>query len=398
MKRKICIFTGTRAEYGLLKPLIDELIADKSIEVQLIISGMHLSPEFGLTYKEINLEGISKVEKVEILLSSDTPVAISKAMGLGMISYAEALDRLKPDLLVGLGDRFELFALASAALVQKVPLAHIHGGEVTLGAYDDAFRHSITKMAHLHFASTEIYRKRIIQLGENPRTVFNVGALGLDNIRKMKLLSKKELENSLNFILDIPYFVVTFHPVTLEKITSEKQFKELLKALDEFKSHKFIFTKANADNDGRIINNLIDEYVAKNNDRAAAFFSLGQLRYLSALKYAEMIIGNSSSGIIEMPFFKKPTINIGDRQKGRIFPKSVIQCEPNKKSIVEAMEKGLDDKFRKDINKKISIYGSGSAANNIKKVLITTNLTKLIKKNFYNIETIKHSSNQPIIL
>lgn len=393
MKRKICIFTGTRAEYGLLKPLIDELRTDNSVELQLIISGMHLSPEFGLTYREINLDGFSKVEKVEILLSSDTPVGISKAMGLGMISYAEALDRLKPDLLVGLGDRFELFSLASAALVQKVPFAHIHGGEVTSGAYDDAFRHSITKMSHLHFASTEIYRKRIIQLGENPNTVFNVGALGLDNMKKMKLLSKKDLENSLNFLLDKPYFVVTFHPVTLEKKNSEKQFKELLKALDEFKFYKFIFTKANADNDGRIINNLIDEYVAKNKDRAASFYSLGQLRYLSALKYAEMMIGNSSSGIIEMPFFKKPTINIGERQNGRIFPKSVIQCEPNQKSIITAVERGIDGKFRKSINQTISIYGNGTASKKIKKVITTIDLTKLIKKKFYDIESFSKSNN-----
>ena len=392
MKRKICIFTGTRAEYGLLKPLIDELRTDNSVELQIVISGMHLSPEFGLTYREINLDGFSKVEKVEILLSSDTPVGISKAMGLGMISYAEALDRLKPDLLVGLGDRFELFSAVSAALVSRIPVAHIHGGEVTLGAYDDAFRHSITKMSHLHFASTEIYRKRIIQLGENPKTVFNVGALGLDNIKKMKLLSKKELENSLNFFLDKPYFVVTFHPVTLEKNTSEKQFKELLKALDEFKSYKFIFTKANADNDGRIINNLIDEYVAKNKDRAASFYSLGQLRYLSALKYAEMMIGNSSSGIVEMPFFKKPTINIGDRQNGRIFPKSVIQCKPNQKSIIGAVERGLDDKFRKSINQTKSIYGNGTASKKIKKVITTTELTKLIKKEFHDIKRFNQSN------
>jgi UDP-hydrolysing UDP-N-acetyl-D-glucosamine 2-epimerase len=393
MKRKICIFTGTRAEYGLLKPLIDELRTDNSVELQLIISGMHLSPEFGLTYREINLDGFSKVEKVEILLSSDTPIGVLKSMGLGMISYAEALDRLKPDLLVGLGDRFELFSLSSAALVQKVPFAHIHGGEVTSGAYDDAFRHSITKMSHLHFASTEIYRKRIIQLGENPNTVFNVGALGLDNIKKMKLLSKKDLENSLNFLLDKPYFVVTFHPVTLEKKNSEKQFKELLKALDEFKFYKFIFTKANADNDGRIINNLIDEYVAKNKDRAASFYSLGQLRYLSALKYAEMMIGNSSSGIIEMPFFKKPTINIGERQNGRIFPKSVIQCEPNQKSIITAVERGIDGKFRKSINQTISIYGNGTASKKIKKVITTIDLTKLIKKKFYDIESFSKSNN-----
>lgn len=384
-KRKICIFTGTRAEYGLLKPLIDELKVEKNVELQLIISGMHLSPEFGLTYKEIETEGISKIEKIEMLLSSDTPVGISKAMGLGMISYAEALERLKPDLLVGLGDRFELFALASAALVQNIPIAHIHGGEVTSGAYDDAFRHSITKMSHIHFTSTEEYRTRVIQLGENPKTVFNVGALGLDNIKKMKFLSKKELESSLKFSLDKPYFVITFHPVTLEKQTSERHVKELFQALDEFKSYKIIFTKANSDNDGRIINKLIDEYVSKNNDRAAAFHSLGQLRYLSALKYSEMMIGNSSSGIIEMPFFKKLTINIGDRQKGRIFPNTVIQCEPNKKSIINAIKKAIEKKSKNDLTQYNNIYGNGNAVKKIKNILLNMDYHNIIKKEFYDL-------------
>lgn len=385
-KKRICIFTGTRAEYGLLKPLIDELKVEKTIELQIIISGMHLSPEFGMTVNEISLEGFSEVEKVEILLSSDTVVGVSKAMGLAMISFSEALEGLKPDLLIGLGDRFELFSAVSAALVAKIPVAQIHGGELTLGAFDDSFRHAITKMSHLHFTSTEEYRRRVIQLGENPKTVFNVGALGLDNINKMKLLSKKELESSLKFSLDNPCFVVTFHPVTLEKQTSEKQIKELLQALDEFKSYKIIFTKANADNDGRIINKLIDEYVSKNSDRAAAYFSLGQLRYLSALKYSEMMIGNSSSGIIEMPFFKKPTINIGDRQKGRIFPKSVIQCETIKKEIVVAVKKGLDKRFRKVFENEVNLYGCGDTSQKIKNILLRTDFSKLRKKEFYDLE------------
>lgn len=384
-KRRICIFTGTRAEYGLLQPLIDELKVEKTIELQLLISGMHLSPEFGMTVNEIRLEGFREVEKVEILLSSDTPVGVSKAMGLGMISFSEALDRLKPDLLIGLGDRFELFALASAALVQNIPIAHIHGGEVTLGAYDDSFRHSITKMSHLHFTSSEIYKKRIIQLGENPKTVFNVGALGLDNIKKIKLLSKKELEKALNFPLDKPYFVVTFHPVTLENQTSEKQISELLLALDKFKAYKMIFTKANADNDGRIINNLIDEYVKKNKERASAYFSLGQIRYLSALKFSSMMIGNSSSGIIEMPYFNKPTINIGDRQKGRFFSDSIIQCVPKKQQIVLALEKGLSDEFLEKCRLQPNIFGDGRTSTRIKKTLKTVNLLSLIKKEFYDI-------------
>ncbi len=387
-KRKICIFTGTRAEYGLLKPLIDELKIEKSVELQLLISGMHLSPEFGLTYKEIELDGFSAIEKVEILLSSDTAIGVSKAMGLGMISFAEALDRLKPDLLVGLGDRFELLALATTALIQNIPIAHIHGGEVTSGAYDDAFRHSITKMSSIHFASTEIYKKRIIQLGENPKTVFNVGALGLDNIKKIKLLSKSELEKSLSFNLDKPFFIVTFHPVTLENKSAEKQTIELLNALEKFSDYKIIITKPNSDNDGRVIIKLIDEFVDKNKERSKSFNSLGQLRYLSALKYAEMMIGNSSSGIMEMPFFNKPTINIGDRQKGRIFPKSVIQCEPNVASIVEAVEKGFDKRFKKVYEEGMKIYGNGSAAKKIKKILIETDFSKLVKKDFYDLPSI----------
>ena len=386
MKRKICIFTGTRAEYGLLKPLIDELKLEKTIELQLIITGMHLSPEFGMTVNEISLEGFGKVEKVEILLSSDTAVGVSKAMGLGMISFAEALERLKPDLLIGLGDRFELFAVVSAALINRIPVAHIHGGELTYGAYDDSFRHAITKMSHLHFTATEEYRRRVIQLGENPKTVFNVGALGLDNIRKMKLLSLKELEKSILFKLDKPFFVVTFHPVTLEKNSSEHLMKELLAALDEFIDYKIIFTKPNADNDGRIIIKLIDDYVKKNLNRAIAFESLGQLRYLSALKYAELMIGNSSSGIIEMPFFKKSTINIGDRQKGRIFSNSVIQCGAKKNEIVEAVKKGLDQEFRKSFRNEINIYGRGNTARKIKSILLRTDFSNLLKKEFYDLE------------
>jgi len=382
---KICFITGTRAEYGLLKPLIDELRSDKFFKVQIIVTGMHLSPEFGLTYKEIEKEGLKIDEKLEILLSSDTQVGVSKAIGLSMISIVEAYRRLKPDLIIGLGDRFELFGAVASALVSRIPVAHIYGGEVTSGAYDDSFRHSITKMSHLHFISAEVYKNRVIQLGENPKTVFNVGALGLDNIKKMKLLSKKELEKALNFSLDRPYFIVTFHPVTLEKQTSEKQTKELLNVLDNFKSYKIIFTKTNADNDGRIINKLIDEYVTKNTNRAVAYYSLGQLSYLSALKYSLMMIGNSSSGIIEMPYFKKPTINIGDRQKGRIFSESIIQCEPQKEAISAAIKKGLSKEFFEKCKLQPNIYGDGRTSSKIKIILKAVNLQSLIKKEFYDI-------------
>ncbi len=385
-KRKICLITGSRAEYGLLKPLIDELNNDGNIILQILVTGMHLSPEFGLTYKDIENEDLHKNEKVEILLSSDTPVGIAKSMGLGMISFSEAYQRLSPDLIIGLGDRFELFSAVSAALVARIPVAHLYGGETTVGAYDEAFRHSITKMSHVHFTSTDIYRMRVIQLGENPKYVFSVGALGLDNIKKMKLLTKGELEKSINFRLDKPFFVVTFHPVTLDNNSSEFQMKELFLALDNHRAYNIVFTKPNADNDGRVIINMIDEYVKLNNDRAVAFTSLGQLRYLSILKYAAMMVGNSSSGIIEMPYFRKPVINIGDRQRGRISPQCVINCEPERESIFNAIKKGLQKEFVDSIKNQLYPYGDGTAAVKIKKELLKIDYQSLIKKEFYDID------------
>lgn len=385
IKRKICVFTGTRAEYGLLKPLIDELKVLPSIELQLIISGMHLSPEFGLTYREIDTDGIDKLEKVEILLSSDTPTGVSKAMGLGLISYSEMLERLKPDLLIGLGDRFELLAIVCAALIHNIPTVHIHGGEVTSGAFDEAIRHAITKMSHLHFASTENYRKRIIQLGEHPKRVFNVGALGIDNLKRIKLLPKSALEVEIDFKLDRPYFVVTFHPVTLEKNESAKQVAELFKSLQNFPDHKIIFTKSNADNEGRTINSLIDDFVRKNKDRTKAYHSLGQLKYLSVLKYSEMLIGNSSSGIIEMPYLKKPTVNIGNRQKGRICPESVIQCASLSASITKAIKKGLSNNFKSKCMQRNNIFGIGNTSKKIMKILTANNFSMQVKKDFFDL-------------
>jgi GDP/UDP-N,N'-diacetylbacillosamine 2-epimerase (hydrolysing) len=307
MKRKICVVTGTRAEYGLLYWLMKEIESNKDLELQLIITGMHLSPEFGLTYKEIEKE--FKIDKkIEMLLSSDTPVGISKSMGLAQISFAEAYDELKPDIVVVLGDRYEIFSAVSAALVSRIPIAHIHGGEITEGAIDEAFRHSITKMSHIHFTATEEYRKRVIQLGENPDRVYNVGAMGIENIRRIKLLSKEEFEKSINFKLNEKNILVTFHPVTLENNTAENQFSELLEAIDKLKNTNIIFTKANSDTDGRIINKMIDEYVLKNRHKAIAFTSLGQLRYLSAMQYVDAVVGNSSSGIVEDPSFKIGTV------------------------------------------------------------------------------------------
>ena len=385
---KVCVITGTRAEYGLLYWLMKEIQNDKDLELQVIATGMHLSPEFGLTYKEIEKEfEINK--KIEILLSSDTPVGISKSMGLAQISFAEAFDDLKPDIVIVLGDRFEIFAAASAALVSRIPIAHIHGGEVTEGAVDEAFRHSITKMSHLHFTSTEEYRKRVIQLGEEPNRVFNVGAMGIENIKRLKLLSKEEFEKSINFKLNKKNILVTFHPVTLENATAKEQFSELLSAIDELDDTNIIFTKANADTDGRIINKMIDEYVAKNKNKAIAFTSLGQLRYLSALQFVDAVVGNSSSGILEAPSFKIGTINIGDRQKGRIKAKSVIDCEPKKESIQKAFAKLYSSEFQDMLkNVKNPYEQDGFPSKKIIKILKNTDVKNLIKKRFYDIKVI----------
>jgi GDP/UDP-N,N'-diacetylbacillosamine 2-epimerase (hydrolysing) len=317
-KRKVCIFTGTRAEYGLLKPLMDEIKSDPDLELQIVASCMHLSPEFGLTYKEIEKDGFNIDEKVEMLLSSDTPSGIVKSMGLGMIGYTDALNRLKPDITVVLGDRFEALAFAIASFVNRIPIAHLYGGEATEGLIDEGIRHSITKLSYLHFTSTEEYRKRVIQLGEEPERVFNVGALGIDNIKKMKLLNKDEIESKLGIKFKSKNLLITYHPVTLKKDESEKEFKALLNVLREMEDTLFIFTKPNADTEGRRIIKLIEEFVKENNDKAIVFTSLGQLNYLSIMKYVDAVVGNSSSGIIEAPSLKVPTINIGDRQKGRI--------------------------------------------------------------------------------
>lgn len=384
--KRVCVITGTRAEYGLLRPLMKRINENNELVLQLIVTGMHLSSEFGLTYKEIKSDGFEIEEKIEILLSSDTPVGISKSMGLAMISFAESFSRLKPDIIVVLGDRYEIFAAASAASIARIPIAHLHGGETTEGAFDEAFRHSITKMSHLHFTSTEEYRRRVIQLGEDPNNVYNVGAIGIENIRTIKLLSQKELESSINFRFGQNMALVTFHPVTLESSTAERQFKNLLDALDKITDLKLIFTKTNSDTDGRAINRLIDEYASRNNAKAIAFSSMGQLKYLSAMKYAKMVIGNSSSGIIEAPSFKIPTINIGDRQKGRIQAKSIINCKPTRQGIYGALIKALSQEFRQEIKNVINPYGDGLVSDKII-IEIEKRLNKGIdlKKVFYDI-------------
>jgi GDP/UDP-N,N'-diacetylbacillosamine 2-epimerase (hydrolysing) len=384
-KRKICVVTGTRAEYGLLYWLMKEIESDESLELQLIVTGMHLSPEFGLTYETIEKE--FKIDKkIEMLLSSDTAIGISKSMGLAQISFSEAYDELKPDMVVVLGDRYEIFSCVSVAMISRIPIAHLHGGETTEGAFDESIRHSITKMSHLHFTATNEYKNRVIQLGEHPDRVFNVGGLGIDNIKKLKLLNKEEFEKSINFKLNKKNILVTFHPVTLETSTAKEQFSELLYAIDTLQETHIIFTKANSDTDGRIINQMIDEYVSKNKEKSVQFTSLGQLRYLSALQYMDAMVGNSSSGLIEAPSFGLGTVNIGDRQKGRIMADSIIECETDKKSILEAFKKLYSYEFEEILKRTQNPYGEGGASEKIKNILKIVNLDDILKKSFFDMK------------
>lgn len=386
--KRIGIMTGTRAEYGLLKPLMQEINKDNDLELYLIVSGMHLSPEFGMTYKEIEEDGFQINAKVEMLLSSDSPVGISKSIGLGIIGFADEFQRADLDMLILLGDRYEALSAAISAMVMRIPIAHLHGGELTEGAIDEGIRHSITKMSYLHFTSTEQYRSRVIQLGENPERVFYVGALGVENIKKINLMTKEELEKSIHFEIDENTVVVTYHPVTLENNTVEEQFLNLLKVLDRNPKIRMIFTKANADTNGRIVNELIDKYAAQNSERACAFMSLGQKRYLSALKYCRIVIGNSSSGIIEAPSFGKPIINIGDRQKGRICADSVINCGYTQQEIQQAMETALTEEFENKARNCRNPYEKENTAANIISVIKDYLLNDKIKlkKGFYDIK------------
>jgi GDP/UDP-N,N'-diacetylbacillosamine 2-epimerase (hydrolysing) len=385
MSRKICVITGTRAEYGLLYWTMKQIQESADLELQICVTGMHLAPEFGLTYHQIQQDGFFINEKIEILLSSDTAVGVSKSIGLGVIGFSEAFQRVKPDLILLLGDRFEIFSAAVAAMICKIPIAHCHGGEATEGLIDESIRHSVTKMSQLHFTSTEEYRNRVIQLGEQPNHVFNVGALGIENINRLELLDRAATEASINFKLADKNILVTFHPVTLEDATSEYQFRELLEVLDLLENTNIIFTKPNADTDGRIIIAMIDDYVARNSHKSIAFISLGQLRYLSLLQYVDLVVGNSSSGLIEVPSFKIPTINIGDRQRGRLKSETVIDCEPIKSSILKALEISKSENFRNLLNSAENPYGCGDSSGKIVSVLSDIDLNGILKKKFYNI-------------
>lgn len=385
MKRKICVFTGTRAEYGLLKPLMLEIKKDKGLTLQVIASGMHLSREFGFTYREIEADGFRIDEKVKMPLDSDSPAGIGKAMGTGITGIGKAYERLSPDIVVVLGDRFEALSASVSAMLARIPLAHIGGGEATYGLIDEAIRHSMTKMSHLHFTSTCEYRHRVIQLGEDPRRVFCTGALGIDNIKSIELLSKKEFQEWSGIEFNKRNLLITFHPVTLEDNTSKEQFGKLLAVLDEQKDTNCLFTKANADTFGRVINMMIDDYAARNRGRVRAFTSMGRLRYLSAMKYADAVVGNSSSGIIEAPSFKIGTINIGSRQAGRIRAASVIDCLPEEKSLRGAFRKLYSPHFRQGLPSVVNPYDRGNAAKRIKEILAKTDLRNIVIKSFYDI-------------
>lgn len=384
MSRKVCIVTGTRAEFGLLRWLMHEVRESATLELQVIATGMHLSPEFGLTFREIEEAGFRIDAKVEMLVSADTSTSVTKSMGIGLIGFADAYDRLSPDIVVLLGDRFEIFAAATAAMIAGIPIAHLHGGETTVGAFDEAIRHSITKMAHLHFVAAEDYRRRVIQLGEHPERVFLVGGLGIDAIKRFSLLDRQALEASLDFKFGKKNLLITFHPVTLEGNSSTQQMKELLTALDELTNTNLIFTLPNADTGGREIGGMIQEFVSTHSN-SRVFASLGQLRYLSCMKCVDGVVGNSSSGLTEAPSMGIGTIDIGDRQKGRLASPSVIHCEPNLKSIREALKRLYEPTFQCSLAEKINPYGSGGASQKIVEVLRNHPVEGLIKKTFFDL-------------
>lgn len=390
MKKRICVLTASRADYGLLKPIIAKLNNVEEFDVKIVATGAHLSPEFGLTYKEIEKDDFVIDKKIEMLLSADSPSSISKSMGIAMIGFADYFEELNPDSLIALGDRYETLAVVIVAMNQRIPIIHLYGGETTEGAIDESIRHAITKLSYLHFTSTKEYRNRVIQLGEDPERVYNVGAIGIENIMNKRLLSREDIASELGVSLSKPYALVTYHPVTLEKNSGEKQTKELLEACKEYSILNFVFTKANADAEGRTINHLIDEY-ARNCDNIISFTSLGALKYLSALKYSSMVIGNSSSGLVEAPSFGVPTINIGDRQKGRLQASSVINCNATRESIRKALDLASSKEFLDKASKTVNPYGDGNTSDKIIEVIkdyILYDKINIMKK-FYDYEAIK---------
>ena len=378
-RRKLCVVTGSRAEYGLLYWLLREIQDDPALQLQLLVTGMHLSPEFGLTYQKIEQDGFVIDAKVETLLSGDSATAVSKSMGLGLIGFADAFQRLTTDIVVVLGDRFEILAAAQAAMVARIPVAHISGGEVTEGGIDDAIRHSLTKMSHFHFVSAEPYRRRVIQMGEDPARVMNCGDPGLENIHRLKLLDREELTKALGFDLTGPFVLVTYHPETLTGVSHADAVTSIFAALDRFLQYRVVITKANADVGGRLVNQLIDDFVRLRSGRVYASSSLGQVNYLSAMRHCEAVIGNSSSGIVEAPALHRATVNIGSRQTGRLMAESIVSCGHGCEEIVQAIQRATSKNFQDRLPRTTSLYGLGRTSIFIRDYLKTAALDSVIK-------------------
>lgn len=384
--KKIGIVTGSRAEYGLLRWLLQEIANDETFELSLFVTGMHLSPEFGLTKRAILEDGFTITSEIEMLLSSDTSRGVAKSVGVGVLGFADTFAEKKPDIVVLLGDRFEIFAATQAALFSRIPIAHLHGGEVTQGAFDESLRHAITKMSHLHFVAADEYAKRVCQLGENPANVFNVGALGLDSVRRMTLLSRSEIEMRTGFRFADKNLLVTFHPETLARQSSTEALNALFKALDAHSQYNIMITKPNADTEGRAISEAIDTYASKNKERVFVSTSLGQLNYLSMVKECDAVVGNSSSGVIEVPYLKKPTVNIGNRQAGRILPSSVVNCEPDAIQIEVAIRRAVSAEHLQTTTLTTCPFGDGTASIKIKHILKTIDLQNITVKKFFDLK------------
>ena len=385
--RNICVVTGTRAEYGLLSRLMRIIEDSPKARLQVIVTNMHLSSRFGNTYREIEADGFTIDYKIPIIDDSedDNAVTTVKSMARALDGFADAYNVLKPDLIVLLGDRYEILAAAASALIERIPIAHIHGGEITEGAYDDAIRHSITKMSHLHFTSTERYRERVIQLGESPERVFNVGSLGVGNIKMLRLMDKETIEKELGFAIDRDTILVTYHPVTLGNRTAEESIEDFISVLDERKDLRVIFTMPNSDTGGRVIEEKINQFVSRNAGRSKAFKSLGALRYLSVMRNVAAVVGNSSSGLIEAPSFHIPTLNIGERQNGRISAGSVYDCASDRQSIQIGLRKILSEEFRRNALSTENPYEKVDTAAEIFKVISSYPLEQLGQKHFYDI-------------
>ena len=380
--RKICVVTGSRAEYGLLFWLMSEIRQDPALQLQLLVTGMHLSPEFGLTFRRIEEDGFAIDAKVEMMLSGDSATSITKSMGVGLMGCADALARLAPDVVVVFGDRYEVFAAAQAAMMARIPLAHISGGEVTEGGIDDAVRHCLTKMSYFHFVSADAYRRRVIQMGESPDRVWNCGDPGVENMQRMTFLTREALSKAIGWDVTAPFFLCTYHPETLTGVSPREVMTELFAALDAFPDYRVLITKSNADEGGRLINQLLDEYGAAQPDRIRVSVSLGQGNYSSAMRHCAAVVGNSSSGLVEAPALCRPTVNIGDRQAGRLMATSVVSCVATQEAITAAIGEVLSQEFQQRLPETQSLYGLGHTAAFIKEQLKMAELTGVVKR-FY---------------